>query len=50
MLNWGHLWRSDLGGPGPAPLDTGPVEYVNYPSIGSRFVAWSFASPETERP
>ena len=40
MFNWGRLWRRDLDGPGPRPLDTGPAEYVNYPSAGSRFVAW----------
>ena len=40
MFNWGRLWRRDLGGPGPQRLDTDPVDYVNYPSAGSRFVAW----------
>jgi hypothetical protein len=40
MFNWGKLWRYDIGGPGPVPLDTSPLEYVNYPSLGSRFVAW----------
>ena len=40
MFNWGKLWESEVGGPGPHRLDTAPVEYVNYPSAGSRFVAW----------
>jgi len=40
MFNWGKLWESEVGGPGPHPLDTAPLEYVNYPSAGSRFVAW----------
>ena len=40
MFNWGRLWRSETGGPGPTRLDTAPIEYVNYPSAGSRFVAW----------
>ena len=40
MFNWGKLWRSEIGGPGPHRLDTAPIEYVNYPSAGSRFVAW----------
>jgi hypothetical protein len=40
MFNWGKLWESEVGGPGPHRLDTAPLEYVNYPSAGSRFVAW----------
>jgi hypothetical protein len=40
MFNWGKLWGSEVGGPGPHRLDTAPLEYVNYPSAGSRFVAW----------
>jgi hypothetical protein len=40
MFNWGRLWRSEIGGPGPSALDTGEVEYVNYPSAGSRFITW----------
>ena len=40
MFNWGHLWRDDLDEPGPHRLDTDPADYVNYPSAGSRFVAW----------
>ena len=40
MFNWGLLWRRDLGGPGPRRLDTTPVDYVDNPSAGSRFVAW----------
>ena len=43
MFNWGLLWRHDLGGPGPMRLDTAPVDYVDTPSAGSRFVAWSAA-------
>ena len=40
MFNWGRLSRRDLGGAGSSLLDTAPVDYVNYPSAGSRFVAW----------
>ena len=40
MFNWGKLWQSEVGGPGPHRLDIAPIEYVNYPSAGSRFVAW----------
>jgi hypothetical protein len=40
MFNWGKLWQSEIGGPGPHRLRTEPIEYVNYPSAGSRFVAW----------
>ena len=40
MFNWGRLWRYEIGGPGPVRLSTAPLEYVNYPSAGSRFVAW----------
>ncbi len=40
MFNWGKLWRTEIGGPGPMRLDTEPIEEVNYPSAGSRFVAW----------
>lgn len=43
MFNWGRLWRHDIGGPGPRRLDTAPVDYVDTPSGGSRFVAWSAA-------
>ena len=43
MFNWGLLWRHDVGGPGPMRLDTAPVDYVDTPSAGSRFVAWSAA-------
>jgi hypothetical protein len=40
MFNWGKMVRFELGGPGPSALDTRPHDYVNYPSAGSRFVAW----------
>ena len=40
MFNWGKLWESEIGGPGPHRLDTAPIDYANYPSAGSRFVAW----------
>jgi hypothetical protein len=43
MFNWGLLWRDDIGGPGPMRLDTAPVDYVDNPSAGSRFVAWAAA-------
>jgi hypothetical protein len=40
MFNWGKLWESEIDGPGPHRLETAPIEYLNYPSAGSRFVAW----------
>jgi hypothetical protein len=40
MLTWGRLWVHDIGGPLPTQLDTAPLDYVNHPSAGSRFVAW----------
>ena len=40
MFNWGLPWRHEIGGPGPVRLDVAPLEFVNYPSAGSRFVAW----------
>ena len=40
MFNWGRLWHRDVNGAGPARLDTAPVDYVDNPSAGSRFVAW----------
>jgi hypothetical protein len=43
MFNWGLLWRHDIGGRGPVRLATAPVDYVDSPSAGSRFVAWSAA-------
>ena len=41
MFNWGRLFRHDIesGAVTPMFLGTGQ-EYVNYPSAGSRFVAW----------
>lgn len=40
MFNWGRLFRYEIGGEGATPLDTRPHGYVNYPSVGGRFVAW----------
>jgi hypothetical protein len=40
MLTWGRLWVRDIGGPLATQLDTAPLEYVNHPSAGGRFVAW----------
>jgi hypothetical protein len=40
MFNWGRLVRYDLATGERETLSTWPQEYVNYPSIGSRFVAW----------
>ena len=40
MFNWGTLWRSDTGGGNIGRLDTTPQDYVNYPSAGTRFIAW----------
>jgi hypothetical protein len=40
MFNWGRMVRYDLATGERHTLSTWPQEYVNYPSIGSRFVAW----------
>jgi hypothetical protein len=40
MFNWGHMFRYELATDKVSPLDTWPQDYVNYPSAGSRFVAW----------
>lgn len=40
MFNWGHMFRFDEETGDVAPLGTGPQEYVNYPSGGTRFIAW----------
>jgi len=40
MFNWGQMFRYDLPSGKVSPLDTWPQDYVNYPSAGSRFIAW----------
>ena len=40
MLNWGRLFRYDPDTGAASLLDTSPHDYVNFPSIGERFVAW----------
>ena len=40
MFNWGRMYRYDLGAEQVTSVDTSPQDYVNYPSAGSRFVAW----------
>jgi hypothetical protein len=40
MFNWGLMYRYDLETEAITALDTSPQDYVNYPSAGSRFVAW----------
>ncbi len=45
MLNWGTMWRYDPDTGGVSRLDTGGQEYVNYPAVGERFVAWWLADP-----
>jgi hypothetical protein len=40
MFNWGHMYRYDEETGKITPLGTRPQEYVNYPSGGSRFIAW----------
>ena len=41
MFNWGRLFRHDVGSGAATPMFLGAQqEYVNYPSAGSRFVAW----------
>lgn len=39
MFNWGTLVRHDLDTGRTAPVTMGGQEHVNYPSMGSRFVA-----------
>ena len=43
MFNWGRMYRFDLDTEAVTGVDTSPQEYVNYPSAGGRFVAWSGA-------
>lgn len=40
MFNWGRMFEYDLATATISPISTWPQEYVNYPSAGSRFVAW----------
>lgn len=40
MFNWGRMFRYDIASGTVSALDTWPQEYVNYPSAGTRFVAW----------
>jgi hypothetical protein len=54
MFDWGRMYRYDLLSGDVEPLSIAPQERVNYPSIGSRFIAWwgrdafSFAIYDTE--
>ena len=40
IFNWGRMLRYDLRSETVERLPTSPQHYVNYPSAGSRFVAW----------
>jgi hypothetical protein len=40
MFNWGRMFRYDLRTDEVDPASVWPQEYVNYPSAGSRFIAW----------
>lgn len=40
MFNWGRMYRYDLATETVTSVDTSPQDFVNYPSAGSRFVAW----------
>ena len=40
MFNWGRMFRYELATGEVSTLDTWPQDHVNYPSAGSRFVAW----------
>ncbi len=40
MFNWGRLFRHDLATGETRRLFTRPQQYVNYPSAGSRFLAY----------
>lgn len=40
MFNWGHMFRYDLTTGEVSPVSVWPQEYVNYPSAGTRFLAW----------
>ena len=44
MFNWGRMFRFDLETNAVSRVGTSPQEYVNYPSGGSRFVAWRGAN------
>ncbi len=41
MFNWGRMFRYDLASSAVQRLSTRPQQEVNYPSAGSRFIAWS---------
>lgn len=47
MLNWGKLFRYDLADATVRQLGTRPVDYLNYPSAGNRYIAWSAAQAST---
>jgi hypothetical protein len=47
MLNWGRLFRHDLASAAVGPVSTRPVDYVNYPSAGNRYLAWWAADAST---
>lgn len=40
MFNWGHMFRYELATGEVSPVSVWPQEYVNYPSAGTRFLAW----------
>ena len=40
MFNWGRMFEYDLATATISSISTWPQEFVNYPSAGSRFVAW----------
>jgi hypothetical protein len=40
MFNWGRMFLYDEGTGEVASLPVRPQDYVNYPSAGSRFIAW----------
>ena len=40
MFNWGRMVRHDLATGSESQLTIQPQEYVNYPTAGSRYLAW----------
>lgn len=40
MFNWGRMFQFDLATEQVSAVSIWPQEYVNYPSMGGRFIAW----------
>ena len=47
MFNWGRMFHHELATGTTTPVSIWPQEYVNYPSAGTRFLAWRGADAFT---